>query len=104
MITTRLLAVLGQRCHPSVLQPTEGVAVLVVDAEHQRTQDQLAALLDRLIDENYLVVVDVTNAPIVDSSFMNCMLVASQIASEKGKAFRLFREGNGVPAKGGTSQ
>jgi anti-anti-sigma factor len=70
--------------------PGDGVVVVEFGDEHDvTTKEVVRALLARLIDENDLVVADVTDARFIDSSFIHNVLVADETAKEKGKAFRL---------------
>jgi anti-anti-sigma factor len=70
--------------------PGDGVVVVEFTDEHDlTTKEAVRALLARLIDENDLVVVDVTDAQFIDSSFVHNVLLADQTAKEKGKTFRL---------------
>jgi anti-anti-sigma factor len=72
------------------VRPRGGVVVLEFKGEHDLiTKAQLAAALARLIRENDHVVVDVTEAQFIDSSFINTLLLANQLASEHDTTFRL---------------
>jgi anti-anti-sigma factor len=73
-----------------VLVMAEGVAVVECKGEHDlTTKHEIADLLNRLLVENQLVVVDVSEASFVDSSFINNLFVADSFASRHGKRFRL---------------
>jgi hypothetical protein len=75
--------------------PGDGVVVVEFADEHDvTTKEVVRALLAGLIDENDLVVADVTDARFIDSSFIHNVLVADETAKEKGKAFRLQRNGS----------
>jgi anti-anti-sigma factor len=70
--------------------PGDGVVVVELADEHDVTTKQVVrVLLAGLIDENDLVVVDVTGARFIDSSVIHNVFVANETAKEKGKAFRL---------------
>ena len=72
------------------VRPREKVVVLEFRGEHDMTtKAELNGLLARLIGENDHVVVDVTEAQFIDSSFINSLLVADRLASERNKTFRL---------------
>jgi anti-anti-sigma factor len=74
----------------NVARPRDKAVVLEFNGEHDlTTKAELAQLLNRSIEENDHVVVDVTQAKFVDSSFINNLLVADRLASERGKTFRL---------------
>jgi anti-anti-sigma factor len=74
----------------NAVRPRDKVVVLELKGEHDlTTKAQLAELLARLIADNDHVVVDVTEAQFIDSSFIHNLLVADRIASKQGKTFRL---------------
>jgi anti-anti-sigma factor len=73
-----------------VTRPRGGVAVVTLNGEHDITsRDQYQALFEQLLRENDLVVVDVSKAQFIDSSFIHTLFLSSQSARGKGKAFRL---------------
>ena len=58
-----------------VIRPAEGVAVVALHGEHDALTDEaLGALLGSLVDESALVVVDVSDAEFVDSSFLRNLM------------------------------
>ncbi len=72
------------------VRPREKVVVLEFCGEHDlTTKAELGQLLARLIGENDHVVVDVTEARFIDSSFINNLLVADKLASQGDTTFRL---------------
>jgi anti-anti-sigma factor len=72
------------------VRPRDGAVVLEFNGEHDMlTKAEVAVLLERLIAENEHVVVDVSEAQFVDSSFISNLLVADRIAAERGTTFRL---------------
>jgi len=67
----------------------ERTAVLELTGEHDlATEDAIERLLLRLVAENASVVVDVTNACYVDSSFLGNLLRVDELARVEGK--RIF--------------
>lgn len=74
----------------SVERPRAKVAVAVLTGEHDlMTADRLRALLRTLVEENDLVVVDVSEAEFVDSTTMTALIVSNELAVERGRRFRL---------------
>lgn len=66
-----------------VTAPREGVAVVELHGDHDRlTARELEDLLTELTLENRLVVVDVTDANFIDSSFLHNLLKAHSRATE----------------------
>ncbi len=58
--------------------------------EHDLTcRDELGRLLSELVAENELLVVDVSEATFVDSSFIHNLVKANRLAGERGAQFRL---------------
>jgi anti-anti-sigma factor len=75
---------------PEVSHPQPGVAVVECAGEHDMTtKDETAVLLSALIAENDLVIVDVSDARFIDSSFVNNLLRADRLARDRGSRFRL---------------
>lgn len=73
-----------------VEHPAEGTAVAVFAGEHDlATADETRTLLTSLIDENGLVVVDLSDAEFVDSSTVFTLLLCHQAAVARGRTFRL---------------
>lgn len=73
-----------------VTRPSGGIAVLALQGEHDVvTKDQLAHLLAEEVAANDLVVVDVTEAEFVDSSFLHNLVKADRLARSRGSSFVL---------------
>lgn len=73
-----------------LLQPAPGTAVIEVLGEHDlSTRDETAALLARLVAENDLVVIDVSEAHFIDSSFLNNLVKAQRAARERDRTVLL---------------
>ena len=73
-----------------VTRPRESVTVVELLGEHDlltKKQDEL--LLDELTTTQRVVVVDVSEATFIDSSFINLLFRASAAAAERGSSFRL---------------
>src|SRR5262245_7492289 len=66
---------------PDVSYPRPGVAVLTCAGDHDMTtKEETGTLLAVLVAENDLVVVDVSDARFIDSSFVNNLLRADRLA------------------------
>ena len=64
-----------------VLRPSFGQAVVELNGEHDlETKEMLAELLASLIEENDLVVVDISKAEFIDSSVLHNLLKADRLA------------------------
>jgi len=73
-----------------VTAPLDGVAVVELHGDHDRlTADELETLLRELTLENPLVVVDVTDARFIDSSFLHSLVNADRHAREADNRFVL---------------
>ena len=73
-----------------VTYPRPGACVVTVYGDQDRGgAEQLERQLSDLVAQNELVVVDVSEAEFVDSSFLRNMLVADRRAREQAKHFRL---------------
>ena len=73
-----------------ILRPSFGQAVVELNGEHDlETKEMLQKLLTSLIEENDLVVVDVSEAEFIDSSVLHTLLVADELAQQRGSRFRL---------------
>ena len=76
--------------HAVVTRPRPGAAVVECKGEHDRTmRSEMAALLRRLLADNELVVVDVSEAEFIDSSFIHNLFLANGLARQQGTRFRL---------------
>lgn len=75
----------------NVLHVRPGVAVLECRGEHDlATTDGLGRQLHDLVAENDLVVVDVSEAEFIDSTFMQQLLVADRASRSDGKRLVLL--------------
>jgi len=73
-----------------VTYPKPGACVVTVYGDQDRgSAEQFERQLVDLIELNELVVVDVSQAEFVDSSFLRNMLVANRRANEQERRFRL---------------
>ena len=73
-----------------VLRPSFGQAVVELHGEHDlETKAMLEELLASLIEENELVVVDISQAEFIDSSVLHNLLKADRLARARGSRFRL---------------
>lgn len=73
-----------------LLQPGPGIAVVEVFGEHDlSTEDEASDLFLRLVSENELVVIDLTETEFVDSSFLAILMRARTAAAEQGHRFLL---------------
>jgi anti-anti-sigma factor len=73
-----------------VLYPSAGAAVVECTGEHDMTtRDEVDRLFGLLVAENDLVVIDVSQAQFIDSSFVNNVLKADRLARQKAKVLRL---------------
>ena len=68
-----------------VLELRPGMAVVEVRGEHDlSTKEEAAALFRRLVAENELVVIDLTETQFIDSSFLATLINARTTADERG--------------------
>ena len=82
-----------------VLQPKADTAVVEVLGEHDLgTRDETAELFARLVAENELVVIDVSEARFIDSSFLNNLASAQRAAKEVDRTV-LLQVGTGPIVK-----
>jgi anti-anti-sigma factor len=73
-----------------VTAPRDAVALVELKGEHDyATSSELGSLLESLVDENELVVVDVSHALFIDSSVITNLLQASRASSSRAHRFRL---------------
>ena len=73
-----------------VSRPRPGAAVVECRGEHDLiTRDEFAALLKQLLADSDLVVVDVSEAEFIDSSFIHSLYIAHGFARAHGAQFRL---------------
>ena len=73
-----------------VLYPRPGAVVVECIGEHDMTtRDEIDRLFGLLVSENALVVIDVTKAEFIDSSFVNNVLKADRLAHQQAKVLRV---------------
>jgi len=73
-----------------VSRPSVHTAVIALHGDHDAlTKDELARLLLDEIAANDLVVIDVTDAKFVDSSFLHNLIKADRFARSRGSGFVL---------------
>ena len=73
-----------------VSRPRPSVGVVECRGEHDlATRSDLASLLKGLLAECELVVVDVSEAEFIDSSFINNLYIANGFAQTQDKRFRV---------------
>jgi len=73
-----------------VCRPRDGAVVVELLGEHDlATRDKTDALLSELVDNNDLVVVDVSEASFIDSSILQSMVRAHRRAQERGSRLRV---------------
>ena len=73
-----------------VLYPSPGVAVVVCSGEHDMTtREETDRLFGLLVTENDLVVIDLSEARFIDSSFVNNLLKADRLARQQATLVRL---------------
>ncbi len=73
-----------------VTRPRRGVAVVECRGEHDlSTRAEFAALLKQLLAESDLVVIDVSEAEFIDSSFINNLYIANGFSRTHDAQLRL---------------
>jgi anti-anti-sigma factor len=73
-----------------VIYPSPGAAVVECTGEHDMTtREEVDRLFGLLVAENELVVIDVSEARFIDSSFVNNVLKADRLARQQAKVLRL---------------
>src|SRR4051812_43748531 len=73
-----------------VLRPRQGVAIVECRGDHDlTTSKELEALLAEVIAENDLVVINLSEATFVDSSFLHNLVKAGRLARRSGSTMRL---------------
>jgi len=73
-----------------LIRPFDNASVLALHGEHDvATKEELARLLSDEISANDLVVMDVSDAVFVDSSFLHNLVKADRLASARGSRFVL---------------
>ena len=73
-----------------IIHPRSGAVVVALLGEHDLvTKSEMSALVAELIEVNELVVVDVSEAKFIDSSFIHIFLMADRMARSLRSRFRL---------------
>jgi anti-anti-sigma factor len=73
-----------------VERPTADTAVAAFVGDHDLAgRDDTRALLESLIDDNRLVVADLSEATFIDSATIHLLLVAHTAARVRGRTFRV---------------
>ena len=73
-----------------VLRPRVGAAVVELHGEHDLgTKIEIRELFTSLVEENDLVVIDVSDAGFIDSSFLHNLAEADRLARSRGSRLRL---------------
>ncbi len=73
-----------------ITYPAPGTCVIALQGEHDRvTEERRARLFREALALNDLVVIDVSQADFVDSSFLRNVLVADRRANEQKKVLRV---------------
>jgi anti-anti-sigma factor len=68
-----------------VFRPEAGVVVVKVYGEHDlATKTTVQDLLMRLVEDNHALVIDLTEAAFIDSTFLNSLVQAHRRAQERG--------------------
>ena len=68
-----------------VLRPRVGAAIVELHGEHDvATRTEVRELFTSLVEANDLVVIDVTNARFIDSSFLHNLADADRLARSRG--------------------
>jgi anti-anti-sigma factor len=68
-----------------VLRPRVGAAVVELHGEHDiATRTEVRELFTSLVETNDLVVIDVTKALFIDSSFLHNLALADRLARSRG--------------------
>lgn len=68
-----------------VLRPRDGVAIVELHGEHDvATKIEIRELFTSLVEANDLVVIDVTDARFIDSSFLHNLAEADRFARSRG--------------------
>jgi anti-anti-sigma factor len=76
--------------HLEVIADPAGWAVVECAGEHDlASRTEVRALLDRLLVRYELVVIDVSQATFIDSSFVTNLFRANRVAREQGKRVRI---------------
>ena len=73
-----------------MIRAREAAVVIECTGEHDlTTKETILELLSRSVDQNDLVVVDLSHADFIDSSFLHNLLLADNRAQQRGTKLRL---------------
>jgi len=73
-----------------VLRPGAGRAVVEFTGEHDiETRSEVRELFTRLVEQNQVVVADLSEALFIDSTFLHNLAQAHRLAQTRGTYFRL---------------
>jgi anti-sigma B factor antagonist len=73
-----------------VVRPGPGQAVVELTGEHDlATSDETRLLFESLVEENELVVIDLSEVTFIDSSFLKVLVQADAQARERGSRLRV---------------
>ena len=73
-----------------VFHPVPGVGVLAFIGEHDlSTSERVRQLLLNLVEQEEIVVADLTEATFIDSHIIQALALAERRATERGAVFRL---------------
>jgi anti-anti-sigma factor len=74
----------------TVEQPHDDAAVVVFSGEHDLAAAKaVESMLDSLVEQNELVVANLSQAEFVDSSTLSALIRTARIAQERGTRFRV---------------
>ena len=74
----------------NLLRPRAGTAVVELHGEHDlATRSEIRDLFTSLVETNDLVIIDVTDALFIDSSFLHNLANAHRLAQSRGSHLRL---------------
>lgn len=80
-----------------VSYPRPNAAVAVFNGEHDlSTKTKTGEILAELVAHNDLVVIDLSETTFIDSSFMHNLVVAHELAGERGNELRLVVRDDGI--------
>ena len=92
----------SQSIIPDVVVVHDGPGRVVAElvGEHDlSTREEIRELLVALVEENELVVVDLSSAAFIDSSVMQVLAQAHRAAQAQGSRLRIQLDGNGIVYK-----
>src|SRR6478672_4666336 len=80
-----------------VTYPRPNAAVAAFCGEHDlSTKTKTGQILAELVVDNDLIVVDLSETTFIDSSFLHNLVVAHDLAGERGSELRLVLRGDGI--------